>query len=194
MKNLGYKRVSSKKQKFIRQNASLDGLKLDKIFVEKVSGKDRKRPELESLLAYMRADDHIFVHSIDRLARNALDLLSLVKEITQKKVSITFVKDNMTFNNKDDSHIKLQLTMLAAFAEFERNIAKSRQREAIEAILEHEKDFKREDKTFKGKPPLHKVYIDKIRELEDEGVTIAATVGKLKLSRTTVWKYRRKNR
>ena len=194
MKNLGYKRVSSKKQKFIRQNATLDELKLDKIFVEKVSGKNRSRPELESLLAYMREGDHIYVHSIDRLARNALDLLTLVKEITQKKVSITFVKDNMTFNNKDDSHIKLQLTMLAAFAEFERNIAKSRQREAIEAILEHEKDFKREDKTFKGKPPLHKVYIDKIRELEDEGVTIAATVGKLKLSRTTVWKYRRKNR
>ena len=195
MKNLGYKRVSSKKQKFIRQNATLDELKLDKIFVEKISGKNRDRPELEALLSYMRESDHIYVHSTDRLARNALDLLTLIQEITTKKVSITFIRDNMTFDgNKDDPRTKLQLTMLAAFAEFERNMCNARQREAIEEILEHEKDFKREDRTFKGKPPLRQIYIDKIRELEEQGLTIAATVNKLKISRTTVWKYRNNSR
>lgn len=195
MKKIGYKRVSSKQQKFIRQDASLDKLDLDKIYVEKLSGKSRKRPELEAMMSYIRAGDKVFVHSTDRIARNARDLLNLVDEFRKKQVIITFIKDRLTFNETDaeDAMQKMQFTMLAAFSEFERNIILSRQREAIDAILEYEKDFKKKDKTFKGKPPLKAEIVEEIRRMQKEGATIAQTAVKLKRSRTTIVKYRVKN-
>lgn len=78
---VGYIRVSSIDQNTVRQ---LDGLSLDKIFIEKLSGKDTHRPILLECLAYIRNGDTLHVHSIDRLARNAKDLLNLVEQILGK--------------------------------------------------------------------------------------------------------------
>ncbi|RYZ85040.1 MAG: recombinase family protein, partial [Proteobacteria bacterium] len=74
--HVGYIRVSSVDQNTARQ---LDGMTLDRTFTEKVSGKNRQRPELEAMIAYVREGDTVFVHSMDRLARNLADLLALVK-------------------------------------------------------------------------------------------------------------------
>lgn len=126
---IGYVRVSSIDQNTIRQ---LDGILLDKVFTEKLSGKSIERPILLECLIYIRSGDTLFVHSIDRLARNAKDLLNLVEQLLNKQVTIIFVKNNLTFSSDTKDHMaKLQLTMLAAFAEFERELIRERQREGI---------------------------------------------------------------
>lgn len=126
---IGYVRVSSIDQNTIRQ---LDGISLDKVFTEKSSGKSIERPILLECLIYIRSGDTLFVHSIDRLARNAKDLLNLVEQLLNKQVTIIFVKNNLTFSSDTKDHMaKLQLTMLAAFAEFERELIRERQREGI---------------------------------------------------------------
>lgn len=129
--SVGYLRVSSLDQNTARQ---LVGIKLDKSFEEKILGKDRKRPELERMLSYIREGDHVFVHSMDRLARNLKDLLDLVKEITEKGCTVHFVTQNLVFSkDKSNPTARLMLQVMGAVAEFERSIILERQREGIAA-------------------------------------------------------------
>ena len=126
---IGYRRVSTLEQSTERQ---LDGVHLDVEFEDKRSGKDRERPELQALLKMVWKGDTVMVHSIDRLARNMVDLLTIVKELVDRGVKITFVKEGLTFTGDDTDIFKnLMLKMLGAFAEFERDLSKSRQREGI---------------------------------------------------------------
>jgi DNA invertase Pin-like site-specific DNA recombinase len=66
----------------------LDGIELDRVFTDKASGKDTKRPQLQAALEYLREGDELFVHSMDRLARNAEDLLRIVRELTDRGVTV----------------------------------------------------------------------------------------------------------
>ena len=85
---IGYVRISSVDQNTGRQ---LAGLELDKIFTDKASGKDTKRQELMTLLDYARQGDSIYIHSMDRLARNLDDLRKIVKNLTEKGIEIHFL-------------------------------------------------------------------------------------------------------
>jgi DNA invertase Pin-like site-specific DNA recombinase len=128
---IGYIRVSSTDQATERQ---LDGIDLDHVYTDKASGKDVNRPELEKMLRYgLRKGDTLYVHSLDRLARNAEDLLRIVRELTQERgVTVEFIKNRMTFSgSKADPMATLMLTMLAGFAAFERELIRERQREGI---------------------------------------------------------------
>jgi DNA invertase Pin-like site-specific DNA recombinase len=128
-KRIGYVRVSTVEQNTNRQ---LDGVQTDVPYVGHASGKDANRPQLQSLLRSLREGDQVFVHSMDRLARNLMDLRCIVKEITDKGATIQFMKENMQFGGKsDDSMSRLLLNMLGSFAEFERSHIKERQREGI---------------------------------------------------------------
>src|SRR5215213_6281038 len=91
---VGYIRVSTLDQQSGRQ---LEGLELDRTFVDHASGKDAKRPQLEELLNFVRTGDTVIVHSMDRLARNLDDLRRIVQTLTGKGVRIEFVKENLTF-------------------------------------------------------------------------------------------------
>ncbi|MGA2357518.1 MAG: recombinase family protein [Terriglobales bacterium] len=125
---IGYRRVSTLVQSTERQ---LDGLTLDRVFEDKVSGKDLDRPKLKEALAFARSGDTLVVHSMDRLARNLRDLLSLVDELNKKKIAVQFIKENLTFTGEDSPSSKLFLQMLGSFAEFERSMILERQREGI---------------------------------------------------------------
>ena len=125
---IGYVRVSTLDQNAERQ---LDGIKLDKIFTDKASGKDTKRPQLVAALEYVRERDTLIVHSLDRLARNVEDLRRIVRELNDRGVSVEFVKNHLTFSGGADPTARLMLTMLGAFAEFERELIRERQREGI---------------------------------------------------------------
>lgn len=129
--HIGYIRVSSVYQNTERQ---LEGVKLDKVFEDKISAKDTKRPALEECLEYMRAGDTLHVHSIDRLARNLRDLQDLVGGLVSKGIHIRFEKESLDFqaNGKTNPMTKLMLHMMGAFAEFERELILERQREGIE--------------------------------------------------------------
>jgi len=109
----------------------LDGIKLHKTFTDKASGRDTKRPQLAAALEYVREGDTLIVHSLDRLARNVEDLRRIVRELNERGVSVEFVKNHLTFSGGADPTARLMLTMLGAFAEFERELIRERQREGI---------------------------------------------------------------
>ncbi|WP_278958297.1 recombinase family protein [Aquipseudomonas alcaligenes] len=128
MAQVGYVRVSSVDQNTDRQ---LDGIALDKVFTDKVSGATTERPQLLAMLDYVREGDCIVVHSIDRLARSLADLLSLVESLTAKGVAIRFHKEQLHFTGEHSPMQKLMLSMMGSFAEFERSMIKERQAEGI---------------------------------------------------------------
>ena len=125
---VGYIRVSTFEQNTDRQ---LEGVQLDKVFTDKASGKDTKRPELELLIQYVREGDTVVVHSMDRLARNLDDLRQTVQKLTGQGIRIQFVKESLTFTGEDSPMANLMLSVMGAFAEFERALIRERQREGI---------------------------------------------------------------
>jgi len=125
---IGYIRVSSYDQNPERQ---LENIKIDKQFTDSASGKDTQRPQLEALLTFVREGDTVVVHSMDRLARNLDDLRRLVQELTKRKIKIEFVKEHLTFTGEDSPMANLMLSVMGAFAEFERALIRERQREGI---------------------------------------------------------------
>jgi DNA invertase Pin-like site-specific DNA recombinase len=125
---IGYIRVSSFDQNPERQ---LEQVEVSKVFTDKASGKDTERPALEELLAFVREGDTVVVHSMDRLARNLDDLRRLVQQLTKRGVRIEFVKECLTFTGEDSPMANLLLSVMGAFAEFERALIRERQREGI---------------------------------------------------------------
>lgn len=125
---IGYVRVSSFDQNPERQ---LEHIQVDRVFTDKASGKDTQRPQLDALLGFVREGDTVVVHSMDRLARNLDDLRRLVQKLTQRGVRIEFVKECLTFTGEDSPMANLMLSVMGAFAEFERALIRERQREGI---------------------------------------------------------------
>jgi DNA invertase Pin-like site-specific DNA recombinase len=125
---VGYVRVSTLDQNEKRQ---LEGQVLDRVFTDKASGRDTSRPELTELLRFARNGDTVVVHSMDRLARNLDDLRSLVQTLTRKGVRVEFVKESLVFTGEDSPMANLMLSVMGAFAEFERSLIRERQREGI---------------------------------------------------------------
>ena len=176
---IGYIRVSSYDQNSERQ---LENQKLDRVFSDKASGKDTNRPELEELILFAREGDIIIIHSMDRLARNLDDLRKLVKEFTQKGISVFFVKEGLTFNNEDSPISNLMLSVMGAFAEFERSIIKERQREGIEIA-------KRRG-VYKGrKKSLTPEQVEQLKKRLKEGATKTFVAQEFGISRETLYQY-----
>ena len=125
-----YIRVSTVEQNTERQ---LRDVVCDRVYEEKISGKDTNRPQLQAMLSNIRSGDIINIHEMSRLARNTRDLLNLVEDITSKGATIVFHKENLTFkgDGKQDPYQKMMMTMLGAVAELERAILLERQREGI---------------------------------------------------------------
>jgi len=181
MKKLAYIRVSTYEQNTARQ---LDGITFDKTFTDKLSGANKERPELISMIDYIREGDEVWVHSIDRLARSLIDLHSLIKEITDKGATVHFHTESLTFDNGDHNpHQMLHLSMLGAFAQFERELIKQRQREGIEKAKERN--------AYKnvGRKGLAEEIISEIKTLASSGVSKTAIARKLGLSRAVIYKY-----
>ncbi len=103
---IGYIRVSTFDQNPERQ---LEGVKVDRAFSDKASGKDVKRPQLEALISFARTGDTVVVHSMDRLARNLDDLRRIVQTLTQRGVHIEFVKEHLSFTGEDSPMANLML-------------------------------------------------------------------------------------
>lgn len=125
---IGYIRVSTQDQNPERQ---LIGINLEKKYVDIASGKDTSRPQFAIMMDYVREGDILYVDSMDRLARNLSDLKFVVKKLVDKGVHVHFVKQNMVFTGEDSPMSVLMLAVLGAFAEFERDIMRERQKEGI---------------------------------------------------------------
>jgi len=129
MSHIGYVRVSSVDQNTARQLADTP---LDETFTDRVSGATTDRPELQAMLRHVRRGDTLHVHSIDRLARSLEDLLSLVKELIDRGVTVHFHKEQLLFTGEANAMQELMLSLLGSVAQFERSMIKERQREGIE--------------------------------------------------------------
>lgn len=175
---VGYIRVSSVGQNTARQ---LVGIKLDKEFVDTMTGSTMDRKNLIACLAYIREGDTLVVDSIDRLARNLQDLQEMVNSLVKKGISVRFIKENLTFTGKEDALANLMLQMMGAFAEFERNMIKARQREGIDAAKKAGKHL--------GRPniidnKMRKVVKDKL----DSCQSIRSIAKDISVSRATIYK------
>ena len=139
-KNIAYVRVSTVDQNEARQQEALGKYNIDKWFIEKASGKTMKRPKLQEMLEYIREDDVVYVEEFSRLGRTAVDLLSIVEKIENAGAKFVSLKENFDTSTPTG---RLQLTMMAAIAEFEREMILERQREGIEAARQKGKRFGR---------------------------------------------------
>ncbi len=176
---IGYIRVSSADQNTERQ---LDGLAMDRIFTDKISGKSTDRPQLQEMLRFVRDGDHLFVHSMDRLARNLIDLRQMVQDLTNRGVRVTFVKENLVFNGDDAAMSVLLLSVMGAVAEFERAILKERQAEGIRIA--------KMKGVYKGrKASLTNAQVEEVRQMITAGVPKAKVAREYKCSRETLYKY-----
>jgi len=181
MARVGYTRVSTEAQNLDRQ---LDGIAVDKVFADKVSGKNTQRPKLDELLDYVRDGDTVVVHSMDRLARNLDDLRQLVRTLTGRGVRVEFVKENLTFTGDDSPMATLLLSIMGSFAEFERALIRERQMEGIAQAK------KRGVYTGRKKALTEEQVID-IRDRVSRGEAKAALAREYGVSRETVYQHLR---
>ncbi|MDT7531704.1 recombinase family protein [Sphingopyxis sp. SE2] len=178
---IGYVRVSAFEQNVDRQ---LEGVALDKIFTDKASGKDVKRPQLEAMLSFIREGDTVVVHSMDRLARNLDDLRRLVQSLTARGIRIEFLKESLAFTGEDSPMANLMLSVMGAFAEFERALIRERQREGI-VIAKQRGAYRGRKKALTD---------EKVAELKKriaEGEPKATVARDLGISRETLYQYLR---
>ena len=179
-----YVRTSTTHQNDERQLVDTD---YDRIFEDKLSGKNTERPQLKLMLDIIRPDDLIEVHSMDRLARNTRDLLELVDTITQKGASIRFKKENLTFNsNTNDLVQKLMLTIIGAVAEMERELIASRVREGV-ALAKEKGKYKG------GKKKLSEEQVKILNDMYTKHYSLTKIAKELHISRPTVYSYLKKD-
>jgi len=180
---VGYTRVSSLDQNADRQ---LDGVALDRVFTDSASGRSTARPQLEAMLAFVRDGDTVLVHSMDRLARNLDDLRALVRTLTARGVRVQFAKEQLTFTGDDTAMATLLLSVMGAFAEFERSLIRERQREGI--VLARQRG------AYRGRArarALNAEQVVQLRQRVAEGVPKAALAREFGISRETVYQYLR---
>ncbi|MBZ9535803.1 recombinase family protein [Cytobacillus oceanisediminis] len=179
-KFLSYVRVSTVEQNEQRQVKAIEErASIDKWFIEKVSGKDTKRPQLQAMLDYMREGDTIIINDFSRLARSTKDLLELVELMQEKNVTLISLKENIDTSTPQG---KLMLTMLGAINEFERMNMLERQREGIAIAKANGK--------YKGRKAIE--IDEKFKELHEKymarQINKTQFANELGVSRTTLYK------
>lgn len=130
--NYAYERVSTVKQDERRQELCMEGLRIDRRLVDKLSGKNADRPQLQKLKAEAKSGDHIYVESISRLGRNVDDLRDLCRYFKDRGVTVHFIKEGF---DTGGSMYQFLLTILGAVAEMEREVTVERVREGVEKAM-----------------------------------------------------------
>jgi DNA invertase Pin-like site-specific DNA recombinase len=176
---IGYIRVSSFDQNPERQ---LEHVEVARVFTDTASGKDAHRPQLEALLGFVRQGDTVVVHSMDRLARNLDDLRRVVQGLTKRGVRIEFLKEHLVFTGEDSPMANLMLSVMGAFAEFERALIRERQREGIALA-------KRRGAYRGRKRSLSREQVAEVRQRIQAGEAKAKVARDFGISRETLYQY-----
>ena len=174
---IGYARVSTEEQNEARQLQSFESYteKIKKVFIDKMSGKDTNRPQLQAMLEYVREGDVIVVSEFSRLARSTRDMLQIVQELTDKGVGLISLKEKI---DTDSSTGRFMLTVFAALAELERDTILQRQREGIAIAKQQGK--------YKGRKPLpfnEEKFRAECKKWRNGDQTAVATMKKLDIKR-----------
>ena len=173
---VGYARVSSSGQSLDVQVDTLKNSGCEKIFQEKVSGTSTQgRDKLRECLDFVREGDEVVFTRVDRVARSVLDLQLIVKELTDKKVTITSTEQPISTK---DATSKCFLDMLGVFAELETNLRKERQMEGIARA--------KTKGVYQGRKS--NINVEKIKSLKDEGMGATAIARELGIHRDSVYR------
>ncbi len=140
---VGYVRVSTEEQNTIRQEVLMQELGVDKVFIDKASGKNTARKELQNMLQFVRVGDTVIVESYSRLARSTRDLLDIVE--TLKSKGVEFISKKEAIDTCTPAG-RLMLTIFAGLYQFERESTLERQAEGI-------REAKKAGK-YKGRKPI----------------------------------------
>jgi len=186
---LGYIRVSTKEQNVVRQELLMNQLNVEKVYMEKVSGKNTNRPRLKEMINFAREGDVVVVESISRFARNTKDLLELIEILKEKKVDFESQKEKI---DTSTSSGEFMLTIFGAMAQLERSYILDRQKEGIDAMPLNEFGKKVSLKTGRqsGRPRI-KYPIDweiEYKRWINKEQTAKITMERLCLKRTTFYK------
>ena len=178
MANIAYVRTSTVEQHEDRQCEGLKKYNIDKWYIDKCSGKNTNRPQLQAMLDYVREGDTVYVHDFSRLARSTKDLLELVELLNSKGVALVSNKENLDSRTPTG---KLMLTMIAGIAEFERTNLLERQREGI-AIA-------KEKGVYKGRKPVEvkeETFIEAYNRYQSRQINKSELAKELNVSRPTL--------
>lgn len=181
---VGYIRVSTLDQNADRQHVALNAAHVEKIYEDHISGANTDRAQFQAMMQFLREGDELVVLSLDRLARNLRDLLDTVETLGKRGVSVRFLKENLLFDARSnaDPTSKLMLSMVGAFAEFERSMIRSRQAEGIALAKARG--------AYKGRPrSVTDEQISKLKAALAQGVPLTKATRKVGISRTTAYRY-----
>ncbi len=171
---IGYVRVSTEEQNTARQEVLLRELGVDELFIDKASGKNADRPELNRMMNFVRRGDTVMVESISRFARNTRDLLDLVERLTEKQVEFVSRKEAIDTTTPTG---KFMLTVFAAVAELEREYILQRQREGIAIAKQQGK--------YRGRPPKEYPDFERVAARWQKGeITAVQAMKQLGMSKT----------
>ena len=183
-KKIAYIRVSSEGQNTSRQDQQIEELCVDKVFTEKVSGKNiQDRPQFQLMLEYAREDDIIYCADLSRWGRSLIDIKTTITSLTSKGVTVTFLKENLTFSGNDDPMSNLLLGILSSLSEWERAVIKSRQMEGVK--IAQEKGVYKEK--CGRKPKLSEEQIKEVKRRVESGEKRADVALAFGVSRQTVY-------
>ena len=171
---IGYVRVSTEEQNTARQEIMLRELGVDELFVDRASGKNADRPELNRMMNFVRRGDTVIVEAISRFARNTRDMLDLVERLTEKQVEFVSRKEAIDTTTPTG---KFMLTVFAAVAELEREYILQRQREGIAIAKQQGK--------YRGRPPKAYPDFERIAARWQKGeITAVQAMKQLGMSKT----------
>lgn len=175
---IGYIRVSTAEQNTIRQEIIMNELGVEKVFIDKVSGKNTDRTELQKLLNFARKGDSVIVESISRFARNTKDLLNLVEILTNKGVEFISIKESIDTKSATG---KFMLTVFSAVAELEREYILQRQSEGIAVAKAQGK--------YKGRKRIYNENFEDIyKRWKNKEITATFAMKQLHWSKTTFYR------
>ncbi len=135
---VGYVRVSTTDQNPARQMELMKSLEVEKIYSEKLSGKNTDRPQFKEMLSFLREGDTLYIESFSRLSRSTRDLLNTVSTLTERGVNLVSDKEKLDTTTPQG---RFMLTVFAGLSELERENTLERQREGI-AIAKAEGKYK----------------------------------------------------
>lgn len=175
---IGYIRVSTQEQNTMRQEALMEALGVDEVYIDHMSGKNTNRPELQRMMEYVRKGDTVIVESISRFARNTRDLLELVERLTAKGVEFVSKKEAIDTTTPTG---KFMLTVFGAVAELEREYILQRQREGIAIAKEQGK--------YTGRKPIRTPEFEQVTAKWRSGaITAAEAMRTLHVSKSTFYR------
>ena len=175
---IGYIRVSTQEQNTLRQEVLMESLGVDEVYIDRMSGKNTNRPELQKMMEYVRKGDTVIVESISRFARNTRDLLELVEHLTANGVEFVSKKEAIDTTTPTG---KFMLAVFGAVAELEREYILQRQREGIAIAKERGK--------YKGRKPIQTPEFEQVAAKWRSGtITAAEAMRTLHMTKTTFYR------